>query len=186
MSDLKRLPRRVSAFFAKGELDAELEPELESHLQLATDEYINQGMSPVDARRKALVDFGGVQQAREKHREARGLMHIDILLQDLRYTLRKLMREPGFALVAVLILALAIGANIAVFSVVNTIMLRPLPFPSAQQLVWIAPPPKKCGMSCATYSTDAYDKFRIRQSFLSGCNGVLRLLKPGEPETQGG
>ncbi len=186
MSDLKRLPRRVSAFFAKGELDAELEPELESHLQLATDEYINQGMSPVDARRKALVDFGGVQQAREKHREARGLMHIDILLQDLRYTLRKLMREPGFALVAVLILALAIGANIAVFSVVNTIMLRPLPFPSAQQLVWIAPPPKKCGMSCATYSTDAYDKFRSGSRSYQDVTGYFAFSSPGNLKLKAG
>src|SRR5437899_878304 len=111
-------------------------------------------MSATDARRQALIDFGGVQQARQKQRETRGLMQIDILIQDLKYTARKLARDPGFTAVAVLILTLGIGANIAVFSVVNTIMLRPLPFPNAQELVWIAPPPAKCGLSCATYSTD--------------------------------
>ena len=68
-------------------------------------------------------------------------MTLDILLQDLKYTFRTLGRDPGFTIVAILILALGIGANIAVFSVVNTLMLRPLPFANAQQLVWIAPPP---------------------------------------------
>jgi predicted permease len=68
--------------------------------------------------------------------------------------------DSSFAVVAILILALGIGANIAVFSVVNNLLLRPLPFPDAGRLVWIAPPPTKCGLSCATYSTDAYDEFR--------------------------
>lgn len=176
---LKRLQRRLWAFFAKPALDAELEAELQAHLQFAIDEYVERGMSPAEARRRALIDFGGVQQAREKQREARGLMHIDILLQDLKYTVRKLVRDPGFTAVAVLILALGIGANVAVFSVVNTIMLRPLPFPNAQELVWIAPPPSKCGLSCATYSTDAYDEFRAGSRVYQDVTGYFAFSSPG-------
>ena len=81
-------------------------------------------------------------------------------------------------MVAVLILALGIGANIAVFSVVNTILLRPLPFPNAQQLVWIAPPPTKCGMSCATYSTDAYDTFRVQSRSFQDVTGYYAFSSP--------
>lgn len=179
MSALRRLRCRVWAFFAKKALDAELEVELEAHLQLAIDEYVEHGMSQTEARRLALVQFGGVQQAREKQREARGLMHLDILLQDLKYTVRKLMRDPGFTTVAVLILALGIGANVAVFSFVNTIMLRPLPFPNAQELVWIAPPPSKCGLSCATYSTDAYDEFRVGSRSYQDVTGYFAFSSPG-------
>ena len=179
MSRLKRLRGRVWAFFAKPVLDAELEAEFEAHLQLAVDEYMEHGMLPAEARRQALIDFGGIQQAREKQREARGLMHIDILLQDLKYTVRKLLRDPGFTAVAVLILTLGIGANIAVFSVVNTIMLRPLPFPNAHELVWIAPPPAKCGFSCATYSTDAYDEFRAGSRSYQDVTGYFAFSTPG-------
>lgn len=179
MSESKRLRRKLWAFLAKRALDAELETELQAHLQFGIDEYLERGMSHAEARRQALIDFGGMQQAREKHREARGLMHIDILLQDLNYTLRKLMRDPGFTVVAVLILALGIGANIAVFSVVNTIMLRPLPFANAEQLLWIAPPPSKCGMSCATYSTDAYDEFRVGSRSYQDVTGYFAFSSPG-------
>jgi predicted permease len=179
MSGLKRLRRRVWAFFAKKALDAELEAELEAHMQLAIDELMEHGMPLDEARRLALIQFGGVQQAREKQREARGLMQVDILLQDLKYTTRKLMRDPGFTVVAVLILALGIGANVAVFSVVNTIMLRPLPFPNAQELVWIAPPPAKCGLSCATYSTDSYDEFRASTRSFQDVTGYFAFSSPG-------
>ena len=179
MSAIKRLRRRIWAFFAKKALDAELEAELETHMQLAIDEYMAHGVPADEARRLALIHFGGMQQAREKQREARGLMQVDILLQDLKYTTRKLMRDPGFTIVAVLILALGIGANIAVFSVVNTIMLRPLPFPNAQELVWIAPPPAKCGLSCATYSTDAYDEFRMNTRSFQDVTGYFAFSTPG-------
>jgi predicted permease len=160
MSELRRTIRRSGALFNKRSLDADLEAEMAAHLDMAIEENIQRGLPPDEARRQALARFGGATQAREHHRETRGLMTLDILLQDLKYTFRQLFRDPGFTIVAVLILALGIGANVAVFSVVNTLLLRPLPFYNSDQLVWIAPPPQKCGLSCATYSTDAYDQFR--------------------------
>jgi predicted permease len=111
-------------------------------------------------------------------------MQTDILLRDLKYTVRKLMRDPGFTIVAVLILALGIGANVAVFSVVNTLMLRPLPFPNAQELVWIAPPPSKCGLSCATYSTDAYDEFRMGSRSYRDVTGYFAFSSAGNLKLQ--
>jgi len=160
MSETLRLVKRLWAFIRRKPLDDDLEDELAAHLQFAIDDNIARGLKPCEARRLALISIGGLEQARYRHREARGFMTLDIFKQDLKYTLRTLWRDPSFTVVAALILALAIGANIAVFSVVNTLLLRPLPFPNAQELVWIAPPPSKCGMSCATYSTDAYDEFR--------------------------
>jgi predicted permease len=107
-----------------------------------------------------------------------------------RYTFRTLGRDPGFAVVSILILALAIGANTAVFSVVNTLLLRPLPFPGAHELVWIAPPPSGCGWSCATYSSDAYEEFRAQSRSYRDVTGYfafstpdnVRLTGRGEPE----
>src|SRR5690349_10084778 len=111
-------------------------------------------------------------------------------LSDIRYTFRKMGRDPGFAAISISILALAIGANLAVFSVVNTILLRPLPFPNSSELVWIAPPPQKCGLSCSTYSADAYDEFRALSRSYQDVTGYeaftspdnLRLPGRGEPQ----
>ena len=161
MSWLWRFLGRVWAFVRRRPFDAELDAELAAHLEMAIEDNLAHGLPAAEARRLALVSIGGMEQARYRHREARGFMNIDILMQDLKFTVRTLWRDPSFTTVAVLILALAIGANIAVFSVVNMLLLRPLPFSNAQQLVWIAPPPTKCGLSCATYSTDAYDQFRV-------------------------
>jgi predicted permease len=121
-------------------------------------------------------------------------MKLDIFLQDLNYTLRTLSRDRGFTLVAVFILALAIGANIGVFSVVNTLLLRPLPFPDSRELVWIAPPPTSCGLSCATYSADAYEEFREQSRAYQDVTGYeafttpnnLRLTGRGEPQSATG
>ncbi|MGA8668934.1 MAG: ABC transporter permease [Terracidiphilus sp.] len=178
MSRIRSATGRLRAFFTGQRLDEELDAELAAHIDLAVEDYIERGMTPDQARRRAILAFGGIQQAREQQREARGLMSLDILLQDLKYTLRTLGRDPGFTTVAVLILALAIGANIAVFSVVNTLMLRPLPFPNAQQLLWIAPPPTKCGLSCATYSTDAYDEFRVGSRSYQDVTGYFAFSSP--------
>jgi predicted permease len=121
-------------------------------------------------------------------------MKLDIFLQDLKYTLRTLSRDRGFTLVAVFILALAIGANIGVFSVVNTLLLRPLPFPDSHELVWIAPPPTDCGLSCATYSADAYEEFREQSRAYQDVTGYeafttpnnLRLTGRGAPQSATG
>lgn len=188
MSELRRSRERVRAFLHRRPLDAELEAELASHLEMAIEENLERGLPPVEARRLALVRLGRPEAAKDRHREARGLVEADIMLQevtmeiffqDLKYALRTLTRDPGFTIVAVLILALGIGANAAVFSVVNTLLLRPLPFPSAEQLVWIAPPPQKCGLSCATYSTDAYDEFRMYTRSFQDVTGYFAFSSPG-------
>ncbi|HEY4010106.1 MAG TPA: ABC transporter permease [Acidobacteriaceae bacterium] len=153
---------RIRAFANKPVRDTDLDQELASHLDFAIEENLRRGLSPEEARRQALIRFGGVEQSREQQRAARGLPALDILLQDLRYTLRTLRRDRGFTFIAILILAIGIGANIAVFSVVNTLMLRPLPFRDAARLLWIGPEVFNGNWSAATYSIDAYTELRER------------------------
>ncbi|MGA2847679.1 MAG: ABC transporter permease [Terracidiphilus sp.] len=179
MSTVRRAVARVRSFLKKPPLDADLEAEIATHLEMAIEENLQRGLSYREARRQALVRFGGLDMAKHQHREARGLMKLDILMQDIRHTLRSLGRDRGFTLVAILILALGIGANVAVFSVVNTLLLRPLPFQNADRLMWIAPPPTKCGQSCATYSTDAYDEFRTYSHSFQDVTGYFAFSGPG-------
>jgi len=179
MSALRRALARVHSFFHKPPLDADLEAEIATHLEMAIEENLQRGLTYTEARRQAMIRFGGLDMAKYQQREARGLMNLDILLQDFRYTLRSLGRDRGFTLVAILILALGIGANVAVFSVVNTLLLRPLPFRNADRLMWIAPPPTKCGQSCATYSTDAYDEFRTYSRTFQDVTGYFAFSGPG-------
>ena len=178
MGAVRRALSRLGSFFRKPHLDADLEAEIASHIEMAVEENIRLGLPLLEARRKALVRFGGLDLAKDQHRAARGIMKLDILLLDLKYTIRSLRHDRGFTIVAILILALGIGANIAVFSVVNTLLLRPLPFPNAQELTWIAPPPSKCGLSCATYSTDAYDTFRAGTHSFQDITGYNAFTPP--------
>src|SRR6202142_2196161 len=163
---LREALNRIRSFFRKAPLDQELNEEMSAHLEMATEENMRSGMSQEDARRRAFIQFGGVQQARERHSESRGLPWLDVLMQELPFSFRTLMRNLGFTIVAVLILALGIGANIAVFSVVNTILLRPLPFRDSRRLAWIAGNNGIGALSDTTFRVDAYEEIRRRnQSF---------------------
>jgi hypothetical protein len=178
MSALRRTLERIRCFFDKPPLDADLEAEIAAHIEMAIEENIQRGLTPLEARRQALMRFGGIDLAKDKQREARGLMKLDILLQDLRYTFRTLGRDRGFTLVAILILALGIGANIAVFSVVNTLLLRPLPFPDSQQLARIHQKDPKGGDSSMTYSTDAMQSFQRQTQAFQQITGYFAFSGP--------
>jgi predicted permease len=157
---------RLVALFRRGHLDRDLQAEMTSHLDPAIDENLKLGLSPAEARRQALLHFGGTQQAKENHRDSRSLPFLEALLQDLRYTVRTLRKDRAFALIAILILALGIGANIVVFSVVNTLLLRPLRFAHSEQLVWFTGNHGEGGLSGVTYNVGSYEEYaRHAQSF---------------------
>src|SRR6266567_3787307 len=130
---LRQLLYRLRSFFRRAQLDRDIEAEMSAHLELAIEDNLQRGLSPVEARRRALVRFGGPQQAKENHRDARSLPLLETLLQDLRFAFRMLRRSPGFAVLAILCLTLGIGANAAVFSWMEGLLFRPYPMVANQE-----------------------------------------------------
>ncbi|HEV2381807.1 MAG TPA: ABC transporter permease [Terriglobia bacterium] len=137
LNPLRVLAFRVRCLFARRRLDEDFQRELDSHLTLLTDENIRRGLSPEEARRVARVRLGGLTQLRETHFESWGLPLAETVFHDLRYGLRQLRRSPGLTAVIALSLALGIGANTAIFSVINAVMLRMLPVQDPERLVQI-------------------------------------------------
>ena len=133
---------RLFGVFGTTRSERDLSAEIESHLQLHVDDNIRAGMTPVEARRRAIIALGGVEGTKEAYRDRRGLPAFESLIRDVRYGTRTLIKSPGFALAGIGSLGLGIGVNTAIFTIVNAVVLRPLPFPDADRIVrlWHTPP----------------------------------------------
>ncbi len=137
MRPLYRLWNRLSGTLAGGRREADLAGEIKAHIEMQTEDNLKLGLSPQEARRQALLQFGGVEAAKESYRDQRGLPFLENAARDAQYALRVMRKCPGFTAIVVLTLALGIGANTAMFSVVDSILIRPLPYSDPSRLVTV-------------------------------------------------
>ncbi len=157
---VRRALERFAALARRRRLDRELENEILAHLELAERDAMARGLSPEEARRAARLSFGGIEQIKEAHRDRRSFRWIEALLSDLRYGIASMLRTPGFTAVVAGVLALGTGANVAMFSVADAVLLKPIPFERADRIVrvWEAPRP---GVENATSTPDFLDWRRL-------------------------
>lgn len=163
---LNRLRRKWRALVRRNVMERELDEELRYHLEREIERNVAGGMTSEEARLAALRSFGGVEQAKEQCRDARGISLVEDLWQDLRYGLRMLVKKPGFALIAVFTLALGIGANTTIFSLVNATLLRQLPLTEPERLAYVFSGNPNSPYSNASYPD--YEEFRDQNQAFSG------------------
>jgi predicted permease len=176
--------------FGRARVQSDMETELEFHVATFAEELERNGVARAEALRRSRLEFGGMEKTKEECLEARGASFLDNLIQDLRYGARTMMRAPGFTLVAVLVLGLGIGANTAIFSVVNAVLLRPLPYDQPERLVdlWHVPPQTSFpGVTKFPVSPANFLDWRAQAQSFEGMaawgRGGYTLTGAGNPET---
>src|SRR5262245_9123615 len=181
------LPRLFSLWrdlFHKARKERDLTEEIDAYLELLIEQKMNEGIDPKEARRAALIELGGREQVKEKVREARAGYHLEILSQDMRYALRILRRNPGFAAVAALTLGLGIGANTAIFSLIDAVLLKRLPVKQPERLVLLRHADSRATVTPFGYQT--YKQFRDQNQVFSGLLAYhplrLTVSVDGQPE----
>src|SRR5580700_2944702 len=188
MRKVRAFGLRILGLFNRRRSDDDFSAELESHIAFHTDDGVRAGLTPEEARRQALLHLGGVEQTRQAHRHQRTLPWLDSLLQDTRYGLRTLRRTPGFTITAVLTLALGIGACTAIFSLVNAVLIRSLPYGDPSRLVYLYTPVSQFRLPDEVFGpayADFYDLKRDSHSFqdmTSFGQSVFSLASQGASE----
>src|SRR5687768_3979439 len=172
--------------FSRGDVERELDDELRSYIDLLTDEKIKAGMTPDAARRAARLEAGGVEQIKEEVRDVRSGELVENTLRDLRYGWRQLRRSPGFATLAVLTIALGIGANSAIFSVINGVVRKPLAYPNADRLMFITSQFRNMKFDRFWISGPEYLEFRERNKSFADVGaystGAMNVSEGTQPE----
>ena len=188
MVHLRRIVAKLRNLLANKRADEDLAREVASHLTLLADDFVRRGMSPEEARLAARSAYGGVEQAKQAHRDERSLLWIEQTLQDLSYGLRTLRKSPGFTITAVLTLALGIGACTAIFSLVNAVLIRSLPYGDAGRLVYLYTPNPQFNLPEEVFGpaySDFYDLKKESTSFQDMTafdESVFSLATPGSAE----
>src|SRR5580658_5168460 len=163
---------RLRSLFRRNRVEAELDDELRFHFEQQVEKYAGSGLTHAEAVRRARLFFGGMDQVKEECRAARGVELVETLFQDIRYALRMLRKNPTFTAVAVLTLALGVGANTAIFSIVNAVLLRSLPFREPDRLVRIFFNNPGTGMHGVLYSVPELEDLRNRSGVFEYVTGA--------------